>query len=422
MSVGSGRHRLLSLDASYSLEFIRANKLEASITCRDLGGYFDRVWTVHPFGTLVTTEAWAPRFGRPVSTKLSPVHTFIEGKVGRTRWFVRTPRINFAAAQVDVLGVLARLVRRERIDVIRAGDPLLMGLYGVLLSKACRIPLVVRLGANYERLRHETGRPLMPKVFPSADAERRVERFVLEHAHLVAAANQDYVTYALGMGAKQQRTTIFRYGNLVHPSHLTEPRERTGGVERVRALGLEGRPFLMCVGRLLSAKMSDHPLRVLSGLRARGIDAAVLMVGDGAMAAELRRLASELGIERDVVFAGNRDQEWLASVIPLAAVVLSPATGRALCEVAFGAAPVVAYDFDWQGELVRSGVTGELVPLGDIDAMTSATARLLEDRERAATLGTQLRAAAFEMLDPARLDAHERAAYERVFADVNRQG
>src|SRR5207249_3226718 len=46
------RPRLLVLDTSYSLEAIRANRTEASVTCRDLGGFFDRVWTVHPFATL----------------------------------------------------------------------------------------------------------------------------------------------------------------------------------------------------------------------------------------------------------------------------------------------------------------------------------------------------------------------------------
>src|SRR5687768_9636398 len=81
---GAGRpaKRLLVLDSSYSLEAIRQKRLEPSVLCRDLDGYFDEVFTVHPFATLVTSDAWAPKYGVPIATRLSPRHVFIEGKMG----------------------------------------------------------------------------------------------------------------------------------------------------------------------------------------------------------------------------------------------------------------------------------------------------------------------------------------------------
>jgi len=57
--------KLLVLDTAYTLEMIQQRKLQFSVTCRDLDGFFDHVWSVHPFATLLTSDAWGPRYGRP---------------------------------------------------------------------------------------------------------------------------------------------------------------------------------------------------------------------------------------------------------------------------------------------------------------------------------------------------------------------
>ncbi|MFZ1738876.1 hypothetical protein, partial [Sphingorhabdus sp.] len=78
----NGKASLLVLDASYTLEMIKERGMEKSVTCRDLDGFFRDVWSVHPFASLLTSESWSPRFGKPVWHDMGPRHTFIEGKVG----------------------------------------------------------------------------------------------------------------------------------------------------------------------------------------------------------------------------------------------------------------------------------------------------------------------------------------------------
>jgi glycosyltransferase involved in cell wall biosynthesis len=139
-----------------------------------------------------------------------------------------------------------------------------------------------------------------------------------------------------------------------------------------------------------------------------------LLVGDGSQRTALEALAGELGVADRLVMPGNKDQGFLSLVIPRAAVVVSPHTGRALSEAALGAAPVVAYDVDWQGELIETGRTGILVSHGDVDALAGAALKLLDDRDLATTVGANLRQRAREMLDPAALDAHEREQYRKL--------
>jgi glycosyltransferase involved in cell wall biosynthesis len=152
-------------------------------------------------------------------------------------------------------------------------------------------------------------------------------------------------------------------------------------------------------------------VRVLGWLAERGHDVHALLVGDGMLRDQLREQAAALGVADRLVFAGFRDQPWIARVISKASVIVSPHMGRALVEAALSAVPMVAYDYDWQRELVVSGETGFLVPNGDWEAMAERTASLLDDPRHAVALGQRARQRTATMMDPARLAQHERDTY-----------
>jgi glycosyltransferase involved in cell wall biosynthesis len=359
----------------------------------------------------VTSEGWSDRFGRPETYSLAAEHTFIEGKVGRFSMLRRLPALNFIIGQFDILICLTRLIRKEKISVIRAGDCLYNGLLGWMLSRLSGVPLVVRVGANHDKIRETTGRPIMPRFFGLRRIEKMVERFVLSHADLVAGANQDNLDFAITNGARPESSTLFRYGNLIDKMHFTKPEDRVDGRALLNELGVMQHRFLLYIGRLESVKHPEDVLRVLAEIRKRGHDMKAILAGDGRLLGLLTELARELGVEDQVVFCGNRDQEWLAQITPLAAVVVSPHTGRALSEAALGAVPIVAYDVDWQGELIETGITGELVPHLDWEKMADAAERFLTDQVYARSMGNNVRKRALEMMDPAMLNQHERNQY-----------
>lgn len=407
--------KLLVLDTSYTLQAVGERGLESTILCRDLRGYFSHVWTVHPFATLLTSDSWGPRYGRPSQVEVSPIHSVIEGKVGRFAWLRPIFPLNFLLSQIGLFLHLARLIKSERISVIRAGSPLYLGLFAWGLSRACGIPFVVRIGANHDKIYASTNCPMEPRLMRTRRVEKVVERFVFRRADLVAGANQDNLDFALANGARPEATTLFRYGNLINERHFGEPSARTaaGGAALAR-FGLEPGRYLLFIGRLEPAKCPDDVLRVLAEVRRSGFDVQALLAGDGRLQSELAALADELEVRDSVIFAGNCRQEELAELVPGAAAVVSPHTGRALAEAALGSAPIVAYDIDWQGELIESGVTGELVPYRDWRAMAAAVIRYLEDPEHARRMGKGARERAREMLDPVKLDHHERSEYEKL--------
>ena len=403
--------RLLTLDNTYSLHTISARQLEQAVLCTDLDGFFDHVWRVHPAVGADPAEPLESSVGRPEAFTISNRHTVVEGRVSLSPRLLRWPRLNFALAQFMLLVRASKLLRQQRISIIRAGDPYYLGLLGLVLSRLHKIPLVVRVDANYDLIHRNVGDLAYPRLLRSRSLEKRIERMVLSRAELVAGGNQNNLDYALDNGAQRERATVFRIGTMIHPNHFDEPsRRRSVAAE----LGLQDRPFLVYVGRLEAAKYAEDLLHVLVRCRAHEPEVALVLVGDGTLRPQLEALARELGVEEHVIFAGHRDQSWIADVLASATIVLAPDAGLTLVEGALSGTPVVGYDHEWHSELISSGQTGLLVPFRDVDAMATAVCQLLSDPERAAFLGSRAREAALTMMDPRRLAMHEQQEYERL--------
>ncbi len=410
---GPGR-RLLSLDSTYSLATIRARKLEHEITYRDLDGFFEHVWSVHPTVGASTEHRAEPPVRNLSEVGIADRHTMIQGTTEWSPKLARLPVLNFVMAQLMLVRRLNRLIRTESICAVRVGDPFYLGLLGLLLARLNGVPLVVRINCNYDNAYADGKFLAYPRLLRWRWLERAISRFVMARADLVAPGSHDNLGYALANGAKPERSTIWSYGTWIDPLHFeVDPEHRPS----IRAeVGLEGRPFIILVSRLEAVKHPDDVVRALAEARRRRPDLAALLVGGGSMQQELEGLARELGVEDGLRIVGYRDQPWLAAALSSADVVVSPITGRALVEACLSATPVVAYDVEWQSELVRPGTTGVLVPYRDVTAMAEAVCDLLDDPAEATGLGRTAREFAAKTMDPATLIANEQEDYRRLLA------
>ncbi|MDB4928614.1 MAG: epsD 2, partial [Myxococcaceae bacterium] len=114
----------------------------------------------------------------------------------------------------------------------------------------------------------------------------------------------------------------------------------------------------------------------------------LLLVGGGDEA-PLRALAAELGVADAVVFAGvRRDIPAIYAASDLFAMAsLSEGTSVTLLEAMLSERAALVTEVGGNPEIVAGGVTGELVPRGDHEAMGAAMVALLRDPERRARLG-----------------------------------
>jgi glycosyltransferase involved in cell wall biosynthesis len=107
--------------------------------------------------------------------------------------------------------------------------------------------------------------------------------------------------------------------------------------------------------------------------------ARCLIVGDGPCRADLERLATRLGLEGAVTFAGARAEG--AALIPLFDVAVLPSLREGLSlfllEAMVAGKPVVASRVGGIPEVVSDGKTGLLVPAGDEARLAAAIIILL---------------------------------------------
>ena len=151
--------------------------------------------------------------------------------------------------------------------------------------------------------------------------------------------------------------------------------------------GHEQRRRVLFVGRIVASKGVDVLIRA-----ARTVDAEFVICGDGWQLEAMRRLARRTGVYARVRFTGWLDGESIAQELADASIVAVPSVwpepfGLVGIE-AFGAGrPVVASATGGIEEWLEDGVSGLLVPPGDVDALAAALTGLLASPARQREMG-----------------------------------
>jgi len=131
----------------------------------------------------------------------------------------------------------------------------------------------------------------------------------------------------------------------------------------------------------------------------------------------MQRDTARRGLADRVVYTGYQLDmpRMYATMDVLAFPVLKPeGFGRPLIEAMAMRRPVVTSDIGPSAEIVQDGVTGRLVPPGDVDALAGAVIALLMDREKASAMGQAGRhqvETRFNMADHV-------AAVQRIYEEV----
>jgi len=175
-----------------------------------------------------------------------------------------------------------------------------------------------------------------------------------------------------------------------------------GSIVRKR-YGLENRPVIVCVSRLVKRKGQDVLIRALPAIRRAMPDATVLFVGTGPYRDELGELARSEGVAEDVVFAGGVAHDELAGHYAAGDVFAMPCRTRragmdveglgiVYLEASAVGLPVLAGDSGGAPDAVLEGETGYVVDGRDVAAVAAKLITLLQDRALRARLGAAGRA------------------------------
>jgi phosphatidylinositol alpha-1,6-mannosyltransferase len=173
-----------------------------------------------------------------------------------------------------------------------------------------------------------------------------------------------------------------------HPALVTED---------LRAVhGLEDRPMVVCVSRLVKRKGQDTLIDALPAIRERVPGASLVIVGGGPDEDRLRSRAATLGDA--VIFTGQVAEADLPRYYALGDVFAMPCRtrlgglevegwGNVFIEAAASGRPVVVGDSGGARESLVDGETGILVDGRRTAAVADAVGTLLADPARASAMG-----------------------------------
>jgi len=186
--------------------------------------------------------------------------------------------------------------------------------------------------------------------------------------------------------APRQRFTVVRLGIDLEPRTATD----FDSTELRRRLGIGPERFVIgWFGRMTAVKRTDDLVDVLVAVRARGVDACLLLVGDGTDRVRLEERAHDAGVARDVYSLGYQREVagWYAASDAVVLTSVNEGTPVTIIEALAAGRPTVATNVGGVADVVRDGVDGFLVDVGDVDTMAARLAELAADRRLGARLG-----------------------------------
>jgi glycosyltransferase involved in cell wall biosynthesis len=264
----------------------------------------------------------------------------------------------------DVLRLLrlVRLLRREHFDVLHA-HKFGSNLWGTLIGRACRVPVILA----HEHTWSYEGDPLRAWL-DGRVIGRLATRFV-------AVSKADAERMVSVEHVSRDKIVV-----ITASVHISRPDTSSTDVRAELGLAADT-PLVTVVAVLRPQKALSVLLDAMAQIREGGLDAHLVIAGDGACRQSLEQHASDIGIGPYTHFLGRRmDVDPILRCSDVAALSSDyEGTPVFIAECVVNAVPIVSTAVGGIPEILEDDRTALLVPPRDPTALASAIRRLLED-------------------------------------------
>ncbi len=324
-----------------------------------------------PIVVFAADNALRPRFhDAGITTRVHPTPrpVTLKGPLGR----LIAKGANFLRGWVVEPIRLARLLRRERIQLLHLNNSITRNHTWTLGALLARIPCITHERGINDRYKPRDlllGRRMQSIICISAAVR---DNFPARGVH-----GLPLVTIHNGLDPAQMRVTR-------DPGEI---RAELGVSADARLVGI--------VGNIKPWKGQEVVIRAMANLRDEHPDVVCLLIGDTspddmAYRQRMHALISELGLDRRVLITGFKQD--IANYVNVLAIQIHASVapepfGRVLLEAMALEKPLVASGDGAVPEILVDGVTGYLFPPNDPDALAARLRELLVDPAAVASMG-----------------------------------
>lgn len=321
-------------------------------------GFFTDAYLPQLNGVATSVEAWAKELGK-LGHEVYVIAPKYQNFKDKSDKIIRLPSLKIMDKPDIRLGfpISAKSVKKIyklKLDVVHATSGGSISALGLIFAKAKRIPYVF---TYYTRFNHYTHYFLKGKVINSEMMERASRIFCNRCNYIVVPAPK-IKNELISFGVKKPIAVI--------PSgvDINKFKKQQKGYLRDK-IGVKNGKILLSVGRLGKEKSVDFLLKTFKIIHDGDPTVNLVLVGDGPEKNNLKRLASKLGIAKNVYFTGLIDSSEINKVYADAEIFVFASTtetqGMVILEALASGLPVVAVKDAVYDGIIKDKVNGILV-------------------------------------------------------------
>ena len=253
---------------------------------------------------------------------------------------------------------LLHKIKTFNLDIVHTQTEFSVGLFGKMVSKFLRIPMIHTYHTMYEHYVHYIAKGYLVKPRMA----RKVSKLFCNMANQVIAPTQKTKDCLISYGVKKP-IEIVPTGIELEKFKKPVPQEKIDFLKKNIGLGLNDFVILY-LGRLSKEKSIDVVVNQMPNIIKKIVNAKLLIVGGGPHLDKLKSLAHELHVEENIRFTGEIPWQKINLYYKLANVFITPSTsetqGLTCLEAMASGVPVICKNDPSFSNLIKHNLNGFL--------------------------------------------------------------
>ncbi|QOP45836.1 glycosyltransferase family 4 protein [Sulfurimonas paralvinellae] len=348
---------------------------------RDEGGFFNKVFTLHPFtknNKVIKLKENNIIFEYGWKSSLDFLNKFRITKIFRTLIIL-----------LKLIFIFPFIIKKEKISIIRATDPYYMGLIALYYSKLLKIPFIVSVHSDYDKGAELGGQTF--KVLGSRKIAKQIEKFVYKKADLILPISNYLKRKIIDQyEIDENNIDVFYHGVSFENFDNTK-------FLNIKEIFNIDKPYILgYIARLSKEKQCLDILYITKELVKMRNDFCILVAGNGPEYNYMNSFIKKNNLENNIKLIGFQSKNIVFTIKKQSNINICLLDGFSLIEACASGKPVIAYDTEWHSELIKDNTSGLLVKENDIKEMVNKIDYLLNNEKLSHKLGKYARELAFQ--------------------------